>query len=212
MQAIRDVGFGLLASTPKHRVLHEAPSLSPALADCSRVLVVGNSVELWSLFVADYKRSAALQAASDPLDAWVEDRLGSIVAKRPTFYAHVRYDGAFLPIQRIAVAAGLGVFSNSQLVLHPTVGPWLSLRALVATDDVSEPPPIPPGFGCNGDGCAAGLQAVLARPDATWRDWYELRASCRTADDKWRFSDEQIIYHYTKDCSVIGTGAKLPPR
>ena len=80
----------------------------------------------------------------------------------PAWFGQRRYDGAFLPFQRIAVAAGLGVLAPTQLVIHPMYGPWFALRAVVLVD--GEPPPsrpIPTVPCCTSD-CAARLEIALA--------------------------------------------------
>jgi hypothetical protein len=223
-EQVNDAGFHRLAVVPAPRVIAEAPQLASALVGYPNVLVVANDVELWSRFVLDYQTSAKLRAHDHPFDAWVEATLEPIAQHRRAFYAHAVYPApvmpgssesgfSYLPMQRIAVAAGLATSCKAQLVVHPVVGPWISLRALIGlepSDSVEVPGDTASGaLQCNGT-CDAALGRVLAKPDATWRDWLELRANCARPDAKWRFSDEQILYHYTKDRSVIGTGAKLP--
>ncbi|HEY4181885.1 MAG TPA: hypothetical protein VGM90_33810 [Kofleriaceae bacterium] len=220
-----DAGFHRLARMPASAAIAEAPQLTSTLAGYPHALVVANDVELWPRFVLDYQTSAKLRAQDDPFDAWVEQQIAPLVGERPVFYAHRVYPSpvfpgssesgqAYVPMQRIAIASKLVTACKAQLVVHPIVGPWISLRALVGltpADDVTVPTPHG-GLRCTGERCETALGRVLATRGATWLDWYDVRASCTSPDPRWRFSDEQALYHYTKDRSVIGTGAKLPQR
>src|SRR3569833_4110147 len=116
-----------------------------------RGLLVGNTRALWPIFIAARKADAELLASPDPLDLYTERTIARAFPAARAWFAHRRYDGAYLPFQRIAVTAylpfqriavtaGLGALAPPQLVIHPTYGPWFALRALVALDGAPPPP------------------------------------------------------------------------
>ena len=110
------------------------------------------------------------------------------------WFAHRQYDGAFLPFQRIAVAAGLGALAPTQLVIHPIYGPWFGLRALVVLD--GEPPPRAPrlAYRCTGE-CVARLAETLEGVTGARGSRCVTRAAW---DASYRYGDSQLAYHYTK--------------
>ncbi len=212
--ALRNAGFGITASLPWDEATAVAPALAADAATANSCLLVGNTRDLWPRFVAAYQGDAGLRASRDPFDQFVETELQRCVGDRTIKYAHRSYAQGYLPMQRLAVAAGLGVLAGTQLVIHPVCGPWFSLRAVILlkpTDAVvsqiaAAPSCEPPT--CN-HRCEPLFQLAKQRgADAHWRDWLAPRAACSVGSN-WRFSDEQIIYHYTKDQRVIGTGATL---
>jgi hypothetical protein len=76
----------------------------------------------------------------DPLDAHTEAALAACVAllrgageDARAGFAHEQRDGAFADFVALGHAAGLGAPSRLGLLVHPVYGPWLSLRALLAT-------------------------------------------------------------------------------
>lgn len=170
-----------------------APGLSALAGDHRLGLLVGNTRALWPRFVAAM-RDPALAAEPDPLERYTERALGAAFPGARTYFAHRRYDGAFLPFQRLAVATGLGALAPSQLVIHPEHGPWFALRAVVLLD--GEPvarAPIAKPCACDA-GCGAALERACAGGD--WRAWLAVRDACTLRTS--RYSDDQIRYHYTK--------------
>ena len=177
----------------------------PALADPERRrgLLVGNTRALWPIFTAALRADPALAASPDPLDRYTEAQLARIFPTERLWFGHRRYDGAFLPMQRLAVAAGLGTLAPTQLVIHPTYGPWFALRAVVALPGTpaSSPQPSPP---CHCDHpCTNALATALAArgPDA-WRAWLAVRDACPVGRAH-RYSDDQLAYHYTKNRGLL---------
>lgn len=212
--ALRDAGFGITASLPWAEALAVAPALGAEADTATSCLLVGNTRDLWPRFVASYQADASLRASRDPFDQFVEAQLQRCAGDRAIKYAHRSYAHGFLPMQRLAVAAGLGVLAGTQLVIHPVCGPWISLRAVILltpTDAVVSPIAAAPACEpptCN-HRCEPLFQLAKQRGAAAhWRDWLAPRTACSVGSN-WRFSDEQIIYHYTKDVRVIGTGATL---
>ncbi len=176
-------------------------SFVPALAARRCGVLVGNTRALWPPFVAACARDRALAASSDPLDRYTELEISRAFPNAPIWFGHRRYDGAFLPFQRVAVATGLGVLAPTQLVIHPVYGPWFALRAIVLVD---EPPPLPrplPTVSCCTSDCAARLDVALASRD--WQAWVAVRDACNVGRE-YRYPDEQITYHYTKNRRLLG--------
>jgi hypothetical protein len=163
-----------------------------ALAGPERLgLLVGNTRALWPVF-SDALRDPGLAAERDPLDRYTERVIDAAFPGARIYYAHRPYGGAFVPLQHLAVATGLGWLSPGRLVIHPIYGPWFALRAAVVIE--GEPPvraPIAPP--CQ---CTASCTTVLARAQQTmdWRDWVAVRDGCSLRT--WRYSEDQIRYHY----------------
>ena len=167
-------------------------ALVPRLAGAERLgLLIGNTRALWPHFEV---ARAALAGEADPLERYTERAIGAAFPDARVYYAHRKYDGAFLPFQHIAVATGLGALAPSRLVVHPVYGPWFALRAIVVV--AGTPParaPIAQPCSCAA-ACTSALDAALADPFA-WRAWLAVRDACTLR--AWRYSDEQIEYHYT---------------
>lgn len=237
LEDLNNADFSLAAALPAAAAVAIAPALAVPLAAAPSALLIGNTRELWPRFVAAYRDDASLRSARDPFDTFVEAKLASVIQQRAVRFAHRAYDQAYVPMQRLAAAARLGVLCATQLVIHRRYGPWFSLRAIVAYEAPADA--LVEAFtGCDARECQRRCQplfdhamsgvrprdvhehtfdprqpgtheptlATVANP--TWRDWLAVRAACSTGTD-WRFTDEQIIYHYTKDRRVIGTGMTL---
>jgi methylmalonic aciduria homocystinuria type C protein len=160
-----------------------------------RAVLVGNTRALWPIFLAARAADPELAADPDPLERYTEAAIARAFPDAPAWFSHRRYGNAFLPFQRLAVAAGLGALAPTQLVIHPIYGPWFALRALVILDGEPPPPrpPLPP-YHCTGT-CEAKLAEALA--GGGWRAWARVRDAC-TIGRAFRYSDDQLAYHYTK--------------
>ena len=191
-QALADAGFEIVHRFAVDAVVHE-PGLE-RLAGAPVGILIGNTRTLWPRF-----RERAELDIAHPLDRYTEQTIDRLVpAGGHCYYSHRRYDGTFLPFQRLAVAAGLGALSPTQLVIHPIYGPWFALRAVVVCG--GEPPAtLPIDRVCRCDGhCKAALSRALATTGPEpWRAWLAVRDACTVGRD-WRYSEDQIRYHYTK--------------
>jgi methylmalonic aciduria homocystinuria type C protein len=161
-----------------------------ALLDANRRagLLVGNTRALWPKFVAERT------PGPHPFDRFVEARIGPLVPQGArVFYGHRMYDGAFVPLQPIAVASGLGALAQTHLVIHPIYGSWFALRAAIVMHGEA-PPPAPPAPPCI---CTAACSAALERAQASndWRAWVAVRDACPVGRT-YRYTDEQIEFHY----------------
>jgi len=158
-----------------------------------RGLLIGNTRALWPVF-CEAMREPSLAARDHPLDHYVEQTIEHAIPGARVYYSHRRYGEAYLPFQQLAVATGLGALSDGGLVIHPVYGPWLALRAVVLVDaePVSRSPIAKP---CHCDAtCSVAL--ARARDGGDWRAWLAVRDACVVRD--YRYTDEQIRYHYTK--------------
>ncbi len=175
---LRAAGFDVLqpfGTAPINAALepeHHLPDFGRASA---QAVMVANSRALWPRFMAE------AQPGPDPLNTWVEQVVtaaaaGGGVAAEVRF-SHVR---PWLPFLRLGVLCGLGWRSPGWMLIHPVLGPWQSLRAIVVLDldgphlRPTEVPPLCPT--CDGD----------------------CRTKCALGAE-YRFSDHQKRYHDTKD-------------
>ncbi len=177
-----------------------ARELELPMLDAPTGILVGNTRALWAQFAAVLAADPALRDEHDPIDRFTERAF----AGQRALFSHRTYDGAFLPFQRIAVAAGLGTLSRSQLVIHPIYGPWFALRAIVLVDEpapIPAPPPVSPCV-CGPACTAAFVYACDASGEDWWRAWVAVRDAC-TAGREHRYDDLQIRYHYRKHSSDL---------
>jgi methylmalonic aciduria homocystinuria type C protein len=167
-------------------------------------ILIGNTRALWSRFMAARQTDRALADSTDPIEHYTEATIGRAYPGERVWFSHRRYGGAFLPFQRIAVLTRLGALAPTQLVIHPTFGPWFALRAVIVCAGEPPPrPPEPPACRCDGS-CEAALACALATtgPEA-WRAWLAVRDAC-TIGREHRYADDQIRYHYTKNRGLLG--------
>jgi methylmalonic aciduria homocystinuria type C protein len=180
--AAREPGLGLLA----------APAGDGRLG-----ILVGNTRALWPRFIAALARPE-LAADPHPLERYTEATIDAAFPGARIYYGHRRYGGAFVPLQRLAVATGLGALAPSHLVIHPVYGPWFALRAVVLVDAAAPPARPPIGQPCRcGPACAGALAAALAaRGPGAWRAWLGVRDACALREH--RYGEDQIRYHYLR--------------
>jgi hypothetical protein len=191
--AAREPGLELLAGEPDARL----------------GILVGNTRALWPRFVAALA-GPALAADPHPLQRYTEETIEAAFPDARVYHGHRRYRGAFLPLQRLAVATGLGALAPSYLVIHPIYGPWFALRAVIVTRGAPPPPrpPIEPPCRC-GAACAEALASAQAAagPDA-WRAWLAVRDACTLRAH--RYGEDQIRYHYTRAWPTRCEGVRSP--
>jgi len=172
-------------------IVAREPGLEVLAGDARLGILIGNTRALWPRFT-EAMRDPALAAERDPLDRYTERCIAAAFPEARIYYGHHRYAGAFVPLQHIAVAAGLAAMAPSHLVIHPIYGPWFALRAAVVL--AGEPPvrrPIPRPCRCDA-ACATVLERAQRSSD--WRDWLAIRESCSLRS--WRYTDDQIRFHY----------------
>lgn len=162
--------------------------------------LVGNTRAWWPRFLAAWRTDPELGASRDPIERYVEQTCAKISDARCLF-PHRKYDGGFLPFQRLAVAAGFGTLAPSNLLVHPTFGPWFALRAVVLTGGAPSTRALP-AAPCD---CAERCPAAFARAreaQDSWRAWLAVRDACCVGAEH-RYSEDQIEYHYTKSLTLL---------
>jgi methylmalonic aciduria homocystinuria type C protein len=195
LEILADAGFDLVHAFDTATLAHE-PGLE-MLADPARRLglLVGNTRALWPRFLAERERDV-----DDPLDRYTERTFARAFAGEHVWLAHAQYDGAWLPIQRLADAVGFAHLAPTHLAIHPAFGPWIALRGVVTL--VGDPPPtsrLTPPCRC-GDACMRALALAMSSKDPA--NWIALRDSC-TVGRNHRYDDDQLHYHYIKDRSLL---------
>jgi methylmalonic aciduria homocystinuria type C protein len=166
--------------------------------------LVGNTAAMWPHFTAWWRDNDV----DDPVDSWVEHVVSPTVGgQHAIHFAHDTGPG-LVSMTRLAALAGLGDVSPSHMVVHPTHGPWLALRALILVDHAT-PSPTPAPSVCAGCAapCMPALDAALAlaphgpapggiaHPD--WRAWVAVRDACPVGHAH-RYDEAQIAYHYAR--------------
>jgi len=169
-------------------------------------VVIGNTRRLWPILLREVAQRPQWRDTVDVIDAYAEERIARAAAgvgvRSALHWAHI-VDGHTVPIQRIAARAGLAWLSPAHLCVHPRFGPWIGLRAVVVFD--LPPPDLTPPLNHDPCGsCASGCLTAFRATDDDWHSWLAVRDACPLGHD-YRYSDEQILYHYTKDRAALRT-------
>jgi methylmalonic aciduria homocystinuria type C protein len=183
------------------------------LADHGRArglgVVVGNSRALWPVFTRALGADPALAAEADPLDRYTERTIaGAVAATGVVASIAFAHRPPYPPIQRIAHLAGLAQLRPSHLCVHPVLGPWIAMRAVITldADGPAEAPPGPAPCDCAVH-CLPAFERAAAigfdpADEATWRAWVAIRDACPLGAAH-RYGDDQIRYHYGKDRAAL---------
>ena len=151
--------FGVAAASAWDREATPARRTDALLPGARAILVFGNTgARLWDAFVADLARDPrGLTEEANPLDAYVrravraaDAALGD--APRRWVFAAADTD-LHVDFRLLAGLAGLGAQSRLGLLIHPTWGTWIGLRAACFVGADVAPTPPPAAHPC--DGCAA---------------------------------------------------------
>jgi len=221
-----DLAAPLNANWYRRSDLAEIPALE-SFPDDAYLLVVGNTGRMWPKFIRALRDDPERLDRSDPLDEWVErqvrEALAPLVIEFRILWGHTPMNsGGHPPLQQLAAIAGLAGVSPTHLSVHPVYGAWIALRAAIVFDLPGpagcRPEPPTPCRNC-GRRCERALERALGRLDetesppdggvrASWRDWVAVRDAC-SASSKFRYSDDQIRYHYTKDRDHLARAAGL---
>lgn len=175
-------------------------------------VLIGNTRALWAPLVAAYGAEAALRAAADPVEHYVEERVRSAIAglavRGVIRWAHE--PPPRLAIQRLAELSGLAPLSAVGLNVHPLYGPWFALRAAVVLDaagPAAGPPLALPCPDCART-CAPAFERARAAQDGkhgiaeTWPLWLAVRDACPIGRAH-RYGAAQIRYHYARDRTAL---------
>ncbi len=184
-------------------------------------MVVGNTRNLWPIFIEAIASNRALATSEHPLNAYVTQRLTAIVAETTLRAAHIVFahiaSPRHFPIQQLADRVGLAALSPSHLSIHPKHGPWFALRAVIVVDvdgpgpaisqreqpcrDCSAPclPALARAISVSG---APVTSALVAKHAA---DWIAVRDACPIGRDA-RYGDAQLRYHYAPSAAKLVQG------
>jgi methylmalonic aciduria homocystinuria type C protein len=204
--ALTSAGFDVVHAFDPSRVAGE-PGLA-CLADPARPLgwLIGNSRALWPRFDHARHHDRAIAGAEHPLDRYTEMNVSRALSATDAhvWFGHVRYDDTFVPMQRLAVATGLGALAPTGLVIHRELGPWLALRAVaIGPGAPTAHAPVPLPCTCD-DACTTALaRARGARGPEAWRAWLAVRDACPVGRVH-RYGEEQLLYHYGHNRDRLG--------
>ena len=183
--------------------------------DDALVILVGNSRALWPAFCAAHDADPEVGDAEDPVDTYVAREVDRAITPHAvahrTFYAHETKPGRLVAVQRMAHVAGVAhLDERCHLSIHPTLGPWFALRAVVVLDDVEaretsknrkqrqiRSPPTPSlarALDAAFDEALAGYERADAA-DGQWRRWVAVRDAVSPQHPA-RYHDDQMLYHY----------------
>jgi cyanocobalamin reductase (cyanide-eliminating) / alkylcobalamin dealkylase len=199
----------------------EAERLDDFNSPGSLGILIGNSRELWPPFTRRLETHPELGRTAHPLDRHVEQTAASLLAelepiRARAYFAHVTRPRA-VPMQRLAEAVGFAGLGPVQLSIHPRIGPWFALRAVLVVDILGPqggPPALErPCQGCS-QPCVAPFQRALASAaELTARSvaehaekWIAVRDACPIGRD-FRYGEDQLAYHYhLMRAPVLGPG------
>ncbi|KAI3653027.1 hypothetical protein MP228_002452 [Amoeboaphelidium protococcarum] len=154
-----------------------------------------------------------LQIEKNPFDKSIEFNLQQAVdaellnqsALSHKKYCTVENQFEYVPFQRLAQATGLAyLHPTSHLCVHPTYGPWISLRAIIVEQSFDwQYGEISP--------YVSKIQLVqqkldLLRITNDFKDPLSIRLQIEQMDSTWRqyrFSQQMLRYHYNKDVDVL---------
>ncbi|MCB9728910.1 MAG: hypothetical protein H6744_13950 [Deltaproteobacteria bacterium] len=214
--ACSDAGFDLVAAVQVgayNDAVDDAYRLPDFGSPASLAVVVGNTSRLWAKLQEAVASDPALSAGGHPVDSYITRRIEQIVATLPVA-AEVRFGHEAPPrrvaMQRLAHVAGMAHLGPAWLSVHPTHGPWISLRAAIVLDlDASglHPEAAPDLCASCPKPCLVALERVrarasepptAARPLPHWEDWLAVRDACPVGRH-FRYPEPQLRYHYTRD-------------
>jgi hypothetical protein len=212
--ALGDAGLNLTGTLPPDeydRSVSEAWQTRAVAPDCRGVVVVGNAGHaLWPRFLA----SPESRLRKNPLDRYTERVLRelSLGLAPPASYALYteKREERYLPLVALAERAGFGRPGRVGLLLHPSYGPWISIRGLLYVGfevPLHEPAAFEPCTGCPApcetachgsvissegfDGAACFRTKVTTR---ACRAACDARAACVIGPEH-AFSAEQVAHH-----------------
>jgi len=209
IKRLRSRGLDLTATTTsqQYNAVVDPPYRLPEFdRDNTLVLVIGNTKVLWPHITAVWNQP---KYRADPVDTYCDETIAQSMMSIQTEY-DIRFYHEPPPrriaIQKLAEVAGLAGLSQSHLCVHPEFGPWIALRAAIVFDAESTPS-IPTKAPCEcSSGCGPQLEAALAAGEPVrradlmdrWKLWLAVREACPVGQTH-RYSDEQIVYHYTEE-------------
>ena len=177
-------------------------------------IIIGNSKYLWPIFIQNYKISDFLKNVPDPLDMYSKQSINSslncvgLKNQSMRYFVHEKLScGNFIPIQKLSNYSNQTLFDDkTHLSIHPIYGPWIGFRCAVFfnnPDTVETPlalnfkteyiPEITTHLN--------NLQKGVDVAEKTLA-FINVRQSIINGQD-YRYSQDQINYHYFKDKSIL---------
>ena len=168
-------------------------------------IIIGNSKYLWPFFIKELKQNLTLLTHANPLDQYVREAvltfLDEIEISWQVFWAEVNAPKR-IALQKLAKVSGLADLSPSHLNVHREFGPWIAFRAVIVFDTEASDDKAPIINLCEpcSKPCLKPFKIALQKD--TWENWLKVRTSCPVGKE-YRYSEDQIRYHYTKDKSIL---------
>jgi hypothetical protein len=131
--ALASIGLNVVTSV-------DGSDYGGVLPGCRSVLVFASGGPfLWEAFLEDLRRNPAyLRESEHPLDDFVKRRIAAADPENPGSRRWIRCAAqpeAFVDFRPLGVRGTIGWRSRLGLVLHPTYGPWIALRAACFTTE-----------------------------------------------------------------------------
>ena len=194
-------------------------TLARLLPSAHSVIVIGNGgTAFWDAFRTFCRTHPGSERWSDPLDAFtelvVEEAVRPLLGALPSRVLYpFRFPADPVSFVHLAECAGLGRRSLLGLLIHPTFGPWIALRAAVLLPIAVSAPRPADGFDpcpvCVERACMPACPAG-AIADAGWdiprcaahrlRDQDDCTARCHARFDcvigrEHRHASDELAYH-----------------
>ncbi len=187
------------------RILTHFPGMRTA------VVIGHGGGDFWRAFRAHCDRHPGHDARPDPVDDYTRVAVASAlgpIARRGRLVFPFEHPQVPLSFMRLAACAGLGVPGLVGVLLHPTYGPWIALRAaLLLPDDGLVAPRPADGFDpcptCRERACVAACPAG-AVGDGGWDV-----AGC--AEHRRRPDDPCAARCHARFDCVVGRAHRYPP-
>ncbi len=200
--------FGLDIAHPFTAVGLETFTFETFGRDRALAVLVANTKAIWPHVVSRAAQPGRGSAADHPVDTLVTSAVRAALAEEAlehrVWWAHELLEP--LPIQRIAMEAGLAHLAPCHLSIHPLHGPWIALRAVIVldTDGPTEGSPAPDPCTTCDKPCTEALEGALSagRLEEQWRDWLAIRDACPIGRSS-RYGEHQLRYHYAKDPTAL---------
>jgi len=202
------------------------------LPETGRGILIGNTKHLWPPFKRWCKeQSPSLQDPLDTYcRERIESSLRKHYApsRFSIFWSAKTQPDKLVSMQRVAMESGFAYHDPAtQLVVHPVYGVWHSYRAVViihddAVKEVAPPPTVPCFLTANEEELARQamkhalevsdtknlcmqLHGGRNDPDMTTvcEAWIAMRDCVERGKAEYRFDEDQLMYHYTKDVKFL---------
>ena len=141
------------------------------------------------------------------MDQWAKGvrEKGLHVPEYEIRWVHDTHPERIVAVQKLAHYAGLAYLCpESYLSIHPLYGPWFAYRAVVLfrSNYLHLDPPTEIMHPCPRAEKKMKEATQAALRERGWRDWLHVREVCPLGQ-LYRYSEDQILYHYTKNHRIL---------